>query len=69
VALLRRGGQAVSGFAAATSGRAASGPAGHGIDAAGVAQSAADLAHRIEQDGLAALAPAVLSFRLAGPVR
>jgi uncharacterized protein len=52
-ALLRRGGQRVAGRA---------GQAPHGIDAARVARFAADLADRIERDGLAAMPPA--AFRL-----
>jgi hypothetical protein len=93
VALLRRGGQAVGGFAAtarpATASPATgaatmagpatvagpagpnspSGPSGHGADAAGVARSAAELARRIEREGLAALTPADLKLSLLGPVR
>jgi uncharacterized protein len=60
VALLRRGSQGVSGFA---------GQARHGIDAAGVARRAADLARRIEREGLAGLPPADLTVRLAGTPR
>jgi hypothetical protein len=55
VALLRRGSQGVSGF---------SGTAQRGIDAAGLARSAAALALRIEREGLTVLAPADLSLRL-----
>jgi hypothetical protein len=46
-----------------------SGLSGHGVDAAGVARSAAELARRIEQDGLAALTQADLKLSLLGPVR
>jgi uncharacterized protein len=51
--LLRRGGQAVGGYAAT---------APHGIDAAGVAQACAQLATRIEADGAAAVT--LRDFRL-----
>jgi uncharacterized protein len=57
VALLRRGAGAVSGYA---------GGCPHGIDAAGVAGSAGELADRIERDGLAAVSPDRLLIRL-GP--
>jgi uncharacterized protein len=56
VALLRRGAAAVSGYA---------GDCPHGIDAAGVASSAGDLADRIERDGLAAVPPDQLLVRLS----
>lgn len=57
-ALLRRGGRRVAGY---------SGSAPYGIDAAGVARFAADLADRIERGGLAATSSAGfrLCFRLA----
>jgi len=54
VALLRRGGQRVAGYA---------GSAPHGIEAAAVARFAADLADRIERDGLAPVTSA--GFRLS----
>ena len=57
VALLRRGAGAVSGYA---------GGCPHGIDAAGVAGSAGELADQIERDGLAAVSPDRLLIRL-GP--
>jgi uncharacterized protein len=57
VALLRRGSQGVAGFA---------GSARHGVDAAGLAEAAADLGTRIECDGLAAIEPADLRLRLLG---
>lgn len=56
VALLRRGAAAVGGYA---------GDCPHGIDAAGVASSAGDLADRIERDGLAAMSPDQLLVRLS----
>lgn len=56
VALLRRGAAAVGGYA---------GDCPHGIDAAGVASSAGDLADRIERDGLAAVSPDQLLVRLS----
>jgi hypothetical protein len=56
-ALLRRGAGAVSGYA---------GGCPHGIDAAGVASSAGELADRIERDGLAAVSADRLLIRL-GP--
>ena len=56
VALLRRGAAAVGGYA---------GDCPHGIDAAGVASSARDLADRIERDGLAAMSPDQLLVRLS----
>jgi hypothetical protein len=59
-ALLRRGAQRVAGYA---------GRAPHGIDAAGVAQGARDLAGRIDQGGLAALEPGQLTMRLAATTR
>jgi hypothetical protein len=52
-ALLRRGGRRVAGYA---------GSAPHGIEAAGIARFAADLADHIERDGLAATTSA--GFRL-----
>jgi uncharacterized protein len=55
-ALLRRGAAAVGGYA---------GDCPHGIDAAGVASSARDLADRIERDGLAAMSPDQLLVRLS----
>jgi uncharacterized membrane-anchored protein len=55
VALLRRGSQGVSGC---------SGTARHGIDAAGLARSAAAVALRIEREGLTGLTPADLMLRL-----
>ena len=59
VALLRRGGQRVAGYA---------GSAPHGIGAADVARFATDLAGRIERDGLAAATSAGSPPRLrAGP--
>jgi hypothetical protein len=59
VALLRRGGERVAGYAVAPP---------HGIDAAAVARFAARLADQIERDGLAAALPATLrvSLRAAG---
>jgi hypothetical protein len=59
-ALLRRGAGRVAGYA---------GTAPHGIDAAGVARAARELAARIDQDGLAGPAgagPERLTVRLAG---
>jgi uncharacterized protein len=53
-ALLRRGGVRVAGYA---------GSAPHGVEAAGIARFAADLADRIERDGLAATTSA--GFRLS----
>ncbi len=58
VALLGRGGQAVAGFAD---------QAAHGIDAAGVARSAAGLARRIEREGLGRLTAADLTISLRAP--
>ncbi len=55
VALLRRGSRRVG---------ESTGSAAHGVDAAGVAESAASLATRIERDGLAGLSPADLRLRL-----
>jgi hypothetical protein len=49
VSLLRRGGQRVAGYAG--------GPAPYGVGAEHVARFAADLADRIERDGLAAAPP------------
>jgi hypothetical protein len=57
VALLRRGGQRVAGYA---------GRAPHGVPAAQVGRTAADLADRIERDGLPGLAPADLRVTLRG---
>lgn len=54
-ALLRRGGRRVAGYA---------GAAPYGIDADGVHRAAAELADRIERDGLAAAAAAGLRVRL-----
>jgi uncharacterized protein len=54
-ALLRRGGQRVAGYA---------GSPPHGIDAAALARFAADLADRIEHDGVAAAAAAAPRPRL-----
>jgi len=54
-ALLRRGGRRVAGYA---------GSAPHDIEAAEVARCAADLANRIEREGLAAATAAGLCFRL-----
>jgi uncharacterized protein len=54
-ALLRRGALRVAGYA---------GSAPHGIEAAQVARFAADLAERIERDGLAGATPAGLRFSL-----
>jgi uncharacterized protein len=56
VALLRRGGERVGRYAA---------DAPYGIDAAGLAVTAAALADRIQADGLAGLDPASLRLRLA----
>lgn len=56
VALLRRGAAAAGGYV---------GDCPHGIDAAGVASSAGDLADRIERDGLAAMSPDQLLVRLS----
>jgi uncharacterized protein len=55
--LLRRGGQAVGGYAAT---------APHGIDAAGVARASAQLATRIEAGGTAAVTAGDLRLRLTG---
>jgi len=55
VALLRRGGRRVAGYADAPP---------HGIQAAQVASFAADLADRIDRDGLATIAPAALRISL-----
>jgi hypothetical protein len=54
-ALLRRGGQAVGGYAAA---------APHGVDAAGIARACAQLAARIETDGAGAVPAQDLRLRL-----
>jgi len=56
-ALLRRGALRISEYA---------GAAPHGIDAALLRQDADELAARVEQDGLAAIAPAALRLRLRG---
>ena len=56
VALLRRGGQRVSGYA---------GAAPHGIDAAAISLAASDLAARIEAEGLDAAGPELGRVRLA----
>jgi uncharacterized protein len=55
-ALLRRGGQRVSGYA---------GAAPHGIDAAAISLAASDLATRIEAAGLDAAGPELGTVRLA----
>jgi hypothetical protein len=60
VALLRRGSQGVGGF---------TGSAPYGIDPAGIARSAANLASLIEQAGLTGITPADLRLRLRGPAR
>jgi uncharacterized protein len=54
-ALLRRGAARISGYAGASP---------HGIDAAQISRTAAELAARIEQHGLAAIAAADLRLRL-----
>jgi hypothetical protein len=54
-ALLRRGGQAVGGYATA---------APYGIDAAGLARDCARLAARIEEDGVTPVAAQALRLRL-----
>ncbi|MDX6389054.1 MAG: uncharacterized protein QOJ73_117 [Streptosporangiaceae bacterium] len=60
-ALLRRGGQAVGGYATA---------APYGIDAAGLARECARLAARIEEDGATPVAAQALRLRLTlGPAR
>ena len=56
VALLRRGGQRVSGYTSA---------APHGIDAAGVCLAASELADRIDSVGLAAIGPELITVRVA----
>ena len=56
VALLRRGGQRVSGYA---------GAAPYGIDAAAVSQAASELAARIEDAGLAAIGTDLITVRVA----
>jgi uncharacterized protein len=58
VALLRRGGQGAGEF---------TGSAPYGIDPAGIARSAADLASLIERGGLAGITAADLRLRLQGP--
>ena len=55
-ALLRRGGQRVSGYA---------GTAPHGIDAARLIAAASDLATRIDTEGLAAIETDLLTVRMA----
>jgi len=60
VALLRRGGQGVAGYAASPP---------HGIEAGGVAGFAAGLADLIERDGLAAATPARLRVSLQAGAR
>jgi uncharacterized protein len=55
VVLLRRGGRRVAEYAQSPP---------HGIDAAAVARYAAELADRIERDGLAAVSPATLRVSL-----
>jgi hypothetical protein len=55
-ALLRRGGQAVGGYAADPP---------HGIDAAGIARACAQLAARIEADGAAPVTAQDLRLQLA----
>ena len=55
-ALLRRGGQRVSGYA---------GTAPHGIDAAAISRAASDLATRIDTEGLAAIETDLLTVRMA----
>ena len=55
-ALLRRGGQRVSGYA---------GTAPHGIDAAAISVAASELAARIDTEGLAAIEPGLLTVRMA----
>jgi len=55
-ALLRRGGQRVSGYA---------GTAPHGIDAAAISRAASDLATRIDTEGLAAIETGLLTVRMA----
>jgi hypothetical protein len=56
-ALLRRGADRVAGYA---------GSAPHGIDAAGVARAARDMAARIDRDGLTGAGPERLTVRLVG---
>jgi uncharacterized protein len=56
VALLRRGGQRVSGY---------TGAAPHGIDAAAVCQAASDLATRIDAEGLDAVGAELITVRVA----
>jgi len=55
-ALLRRGGQRVSGYA---------GAAPHGIDAAAISAAASELATRIDTEGLAAIEADLLTVRMA----
>ena len=55
-ALLRRGGQRVSGYA---------GTAPHGIDAAAISLAASELAARIDTEGLAAIETDLLTVRMA----
>jgi uncharacterized protein len=59
-ALLRRGGQRVAGYATSPP---------YGIEAAAVARFAADLADRVERDGLAAVPPDALRVGLRGAAR
>jgi uncharacterized protein len=56
VALLRRGGQRVSGY---------TGAAPYGIDAAGICRAASELADRIDGEGLTALGPELITVRVA----
>jgi len=56
IALLRRGGQRVSGYTSA---------APYGIDAAAVCQAASELATRIDSEGLAALGTELITVRVA----
>ncbi len=69
VALLSRGARRVSDYAGGSppGGQAASGSMPHGIDAEFVAASAADVAARIERDGLAAVPAARLRLALRRP--
>ncbi len=69
VALLRRGARRVGDYAGSSppGGQAASGSMPHGIDAEFVAASAADVAARIERDGLAAVPAARLRLALRRP--
>ncbi|WP_300611323.1 DUF309 domain-containing protein [Trebonia sp.] len=69
VALLRRGARRVGDYAGSSppGGQAASGSMPHGIDAEFVAAGAADVAARIERDGLAAVPAARLRLALRRP--